>query len=731
MVVDLQRARDASWSAAATIVTLLVGFPGLSFAQSTSAGASQQAEEGGSQEGGTLGEIVVTAEKREERLQDVPVSINAVSGDSMLTSAIQETTDLANSIPGLTFSGGLNGNATIRGVGAPVSTAGNQSAVPIYQDGVLLISPLQGTLAFNNVERVEVLEGPQGTLFGRNAAGGVISIVTADPGQKLSGNAMISYGNYQQTEAQVYVNIPLTDTLAANVAGYYYCECAGWGRDEFTGQDNTDNQKFYDFRTKLGWNPSDATSVILTYDHSFIHEEIDSRILPGTIGLFDAPPPTGGLYDTTEAYRSYNGTEVNLGSLRVTTNLGGGITFRSITADTDVKTYWPFDSEPGSVAVIQGPIFDDESGFTQEFQFLSPTDQKITWIAGLFYLYDDAKFAPIQLVGAEFGPATINVYGDTIAQSYAPFAQTTWEFLPGAHLTLGGRDTYDYRSVNGHTDVDFVHGTEYYQQTSFRTPTYKVSLDYRFSPEVMTYATLSTGFNSGQYNTGSASTPPVLPEKITAYEIGAKTNLLGDRLRVNASAFWYNYKDLQVSTTAHAVTVQTNAAAAQIKGAELSVVALVTRNLQLNADVTYLDDYYTNYLGATVYVPAPGPGYGYTTQIVNADGQPLPNTPKLSSSVGAKYNISTWLGPLDATVLWAYRDTLYESFLASSFRTPASNTLNASITLHPSPSWYVSLWGRNLTQDDYLNEGVRLEFAGGAPDEPREYGLRFGYQFGM
>ena len=218
-------------------------------------------------------EIVVTAEKRSERAQDIPVSVSALSGDALTSGGIRGADDLTSAVPSVVFISGLNGSTYIRGVGAPITTAGNQPDVAMYVDGVLLVSPLQATGAFNNVERVEILEGPQGTLFGRNASGGVINIVTADPSQKASSNFSIGYGNFQTTEAKFYANVPITSTLAANVAGYFYRQGQGWGTNITTGRDSY-REWSNDIRVKLGWTPDDKTEVILTFDHSYLHSEL-------------------------------------------------------------------------------------------------------------------------------------------------------------------------------------------------------------------------------------------------------------------------------------------------------------------------------------------------------------------------------------------------------------------------------------------------------------------------
>jgi iron complex outermembrane receptor protein len=676
---------------------------------------------------GALVEIVVTAEKRAERAQDIPVSVSALSGKALSSGGIRDADDLTAAVPSVEFVSGLNGSTYIRGVGAPIATAGNQPDVAMYVDGVLLVSPLQATGAFNNVERVEILEGPQGTLFGRNASGGVINIVTADPSQKASSNFSIGYGNYQTTEAKFYANVPITSTLAANVAGYFYNQGQGWGRNITTGQDSY-REWSNDVRVKLGWTPDDRTEIILTFDHSYLHSELtNARILQGTMGVGGTPAPAG-WYDTSNDFPTFSDTGVDSGSLRASFDFGSAI-FRSITAYTSVITRWPFDSDQGPLAVIQGPIQDDASGFTQELQLISPSNQKVTWAVGLFYLNNQAAFRPIDLFGSEFGSAVVDVYGHTTTQSYALYGQGSWEFLPSTHLTLGARYTIDYASIDGHTDVNKAAGTVSSQETKFKDPSWRVGLDHRFSPELMTYATFSTGFNAGQYNTGNAAAPAVQPEKITAYEVGIKSNWFDGRLQANVAGYWYDFKNLQVAVTENAVTVQTNAAAARIKGAELSVEAQPVSNLHLRGGLAYNDAKYTDYNNVQFYVA--NPTGGYSTVVGDATGNTLIAAPKLGASAAADYDIHSDVGLFTTSINYGHKGKIYWNY-SNTIATPAYDLFGAQVKFQPATAdnWFVTLWGKNLTNKEYnQQEGVRLELASAVPGPPRTFGIAIGAHF--
>ena len=245
----------------------------------------------------------------------------------------------------------------------------------------------------------------------------------------------------------------------------------------------------------------------------------------------------------------------------------------------------------------------------------------------------------------------------------------------------------------------------------------------------MTYATFSTGFNAGQYNTGNAAAPPVQPEKLTAYEVGAKSNWLDGRLQANVAAYWYDFKDQQVAVVEQAVTVQTNAAAARIKGAELSLEAQPVADLHVRLGLAYNDAKYTDYNNVQFYVP--NPGGGYSTVVGDATGNTLIASPKFSASAAAEYDIHSNVGVFTTSINYGHKDKIYSNY-SNTISTPAYDLLGAQIKWQPSmaDNWFVSLWGKNLTDKQYnQQQGVRLELASAVPGPPLTYGIAVGAHF--
>lgn len=669
-------------------------------------------------------DIVVTAQKREQRLQDVPISINAMSGAMAEQRGIRSSDELVSAVPALTWNKSYNGSPYIRGIGSALVSVGNESSVAIFVDGVLQISPWQSNFAFNNLERIEVLKGPQGTLFGRNANGGVISIFTKDPdalATSLDVNA--GYANFDTYDASLYANMPLADTVSANVSVGYHNQRNGWGTNITTGDDVFRNRSF-DARAKLRWEPDDRTDIILTAEyHDVFDESATNRVAAGTFGRDGSGTP--GFYNSSNDYHSFVDTEIYGGSLRVNHDMNWA-QFVSISGYTRLRSLWSYDSDAVAEPLIQGPLYVETSGWTQEFQLVSPSGNPLKWIVGLYYLDSMAALNPITLFGTDFGGATVEVFGRTRARSLAPFGEATWEFARETRLTVGGRYTFDYRNINGHVDVNGAPGPVSYDSTHFSEPTYRITLDHKFDNGLMVFGTISTGYNSGQYNTGNAAAPPVKPEKLQAYELGFKSEFFDRRLLVNASGFWYDYKDLQVTVIQDAVTVQTNAAQARVKGFDFDITAMPIEDLSIQIGGTYTRAKYIDYDNAQLYAPALGGGY--TSYNGDASGRYLVNAPKYSLSVSAQYSLETALGSFLPSINYSYRSKKFWNY-QNDFVEPAANELNATLGFMPtSGNWDVKLWAKNILDDKINASGVsRLEGYFNAPAAPRTYGVSLGF----
>lgn len=440
-----------------------------------------------------LAEIVVTAQKSAQNVQDVPLSVTAVSGAALTSAGITTVQELNRVDPALQI-GHATGTVTtfIRGIGNPVTTAGNEASVPIYIDDVYFVRASVPFFDLASIDRVEVLKGPQGTLFGRNASGGVISIYTKDP--SLSSpelEARVGYGNFQTMDAKLYASVPLAETLAANVSVSYHHQDKGWGRNK-TLVDPFDTSKGYNpggedywkghsfsSRGKILWEPTDTTAVKLIgyYQKSWNQIGIYSRPFPGTVGgtpdpahnsfgnpgTFPVPSqvlPTLGFYDVAlgPTQKMFDDSEGYGFSGRIDQEIGFA-DFVSITAYRNndelyhsAGNYSPYDWARYDLNIV-------DKQFSQEFQLKSKPGSKATWIAGLYYLNADGGFDPTSITGPAVNSLlieSINLFGQQKVKSYAGFGQATYPVTEQTNITLGARYTIDKVSGKGSQQIQFL-----------------------------------------------------------------------------------------------------------------------------------------------------------------------------------------------------------------------------------------------------------------------------------
>ncbi|MFT4054504.1 MAG: TonB-dependent receptor [Novosphingobium sp.] len=442
-----------------------------------------------------LQEIVVTAQKRAENVQDTPLSVTAVSGQALQTQGITQVAELNRIDPALQI-GQATGTVTtfIRGIGNPVTTSGNEASVPVYIDDVYFVRASAPFFDLASIDRVEVLKGPQGTLFGRNASGGVISIYTRDPTFVPALEARIGYANYQTMDAKLYANLPVTDTLAANVSVSYHNQDQGWGRNKKLvdpldtslgyqpgGEDYWKGHSF-SARGKILWEPTDTTAVKLIgyYQKSWSQIGIYSRPFPGTVGgspdpahngfanlpgVFPTPSqelPELGFYDVAlgDTQQQYDKSEGYGFSGRIDQELG----FADLVSITAYRNNDELYASAGNYSPYDWTRYDlniVDKQFSQEFQIKAKPSSPVNWIFGLFYLNADGGFDPTTIYGPGMtgsGIDHLNIYGHQKVKSYASFGQITYPITDTTNITAGLRYTIDKVRGEGRTDITFLPG---------------------------------------------------------------------------------------------------------------------------------------------------------------------------------------------------------------------------------------------------------------------------------
>ncbi|MET0986171.1 MAG: TonB-dependent receptor [Steroidobacteraceae bacterium] len=719
---------------------------------------SADAQSSSSTKSGTGGveEVVVSAQRVRQNLQDVPIAVTAITAESAGMLGIKDPTTLAEAVPGLTMNRASTSSLPfIRGVGSPSSTVGNEPSVATYVDDVYLINAATSFFEFNNIEQVEVLKGPQGTLFGRNATGGVIHIHTRDPSFEPSMDVAASVGNFQTYTGQFYGTVGLSDTVAVNLAARLKNQDDGWGENLTSGED-VYTEESGGFRAKLLYKPSDETSVLLTgsYDDVKGNQGLAGRPAPGTFGLGGFDPSNLGFWDYSTNYDNNLENKLQQGSAKIRHEFDA-FTLVSISAYSKIEIDQNQDTDATPLRFFDAFIDMSAKTFTQEFQLLSPQDSKLRWLAGVFYLHDKSIY-DADYLGLQFGAAgAAGQFGKQKSDSYSGFAEVTAEVLQKTNLTVGARYTRDKREFTGSSTFGPASFGPYPDEETFSKVSGRVSLDYRFTDDLMAYVAYNRGFKSGIFNlTGVApgarvGPPAVDPEQIDAYTAGIKSEWLDNRLRVNAEAYYYDYKDIQVQTTQGGSAFITNAGAATIKGFDVTITAEPIDALTVSAAFAVNDGEYDEFPGGPKFFPTPPnapvdpppggctppvPPYparvGLPTtaqRVCNLAGLDTIHTQPFSANLSVIYRMDLGAIPTDLAVSWLHSDSyFFDADNNPDVEQPDYDLLNASIRLSFADEKYaLRLWGNNLTEEKYYSFLQQSTNASTkySPQAPRTYGL--------
>jgi iron complex outermembrane recepter protein len=697
--------------------------------------------------GGFLEEVVVTAEKREANVQSVPIAIAAISEQALKDFNVASTNELMNLVPSLNISRvNISSIPFIRGVGHFGAQPGTESSVAIYVDDIYYPSPMSSTFSYNSIERVEVLKGPQGTLFGRNASGGVIHIISKDPGATPEIKASAGVANYETFTGHFYGSMPITDRLGANLAVYAEDQRAPWGHNVVDGSDAyfTENVAA---RGKLLYT-GDDWKVRFTADYNRTRDDATPllAIMPGTTSI-NGDGKRGGFYDVDIDYSPSSGIAKQYGaSLRVDREFTWG-RISSISSGRHSEALAISDLDGTPSRLIEYRNTPEQETWSQEFQVASGESSKWQWVGGLYLYKDDAALEPnqqMQLSFTQYPLLTRRLFALQKTTSVAPFAQVTIPFNDAAtNLTLGVRYTKDERELTYRNET--VNGAIVSQGGPFKIEwpktTYRVALDHNFAEDIMGYASVSRGFKSGNYNVGNPTAPPVNPEVVDAYEIGMKTDLFGGRARLNWAAYYYEIKDKQVQQRLTVGNLQTNAATLEHKGIDIDLTVAPTDSLTLIAAVALLDAEYASFPNSTFYFPCTtttsGPGCnasvnggGYYLTTGDSTGLRPHYAEEAVGTLSARYEVPVGEGRLQFVGSAAYHDGFFFD-VQNIAEQPSYTLLDANVTwTAPSGKYDVTLWGKNLGSEEYFSQQQLYNLVYNyAVQPPRTYGLTFGYYF--
>jgi iron complex outermembrane receptor protein len=678
--------------------------------------------------------VIVTAQLRTEDLQSIPVAVTAVTSTELLNAGVTDTASLSLAMPGLSYTQQANGATPfIRGIGTTTGAVGNEASVATYVDGVYMSSINASLFELNNVDHVEVLKGPQGTLFGRNATGGVIQIITRDPSFAPSADVHVGYGNYDTTNGSFYGTTRLGETVAADLAAYGKNQANGWGTDLVTGQP-TFKRNDVGARSKLLWTAGDSTRVVVAADYNRTRNEdgLGFHLVPPGVGI-DGVTRYNGFYNTYDDPNDYSDVRQSGLSVKVEQDLSAARLI-NISSWRNVNGFFLLDQDATPLEVVRAPIFQHDKTITEEVHLLSKEGASLPpWIAGIYYFDDLSAYDPLALMGAVAAPLNeIQIWSAQKSKSYAAFGQVTPEIATATHLTLGARYTKDKRAVTGSTlglvgpATLSLAGAS--RSTSWSRPTWRVALDHRFTSDIMGYISDDRGFKSGIYNLLTYAAPPVNPEVLDAYQLGVKTELAEHRVRLNVAAFYYRYKNIQVQEIVSGATISVNAAAAEMKGIDVDFAILPTDALTVQGGFELMSGHYTNFHNAPFNDPTFGPGGvpigGSTQRTGDATGFDTVRTPKSTATASADYRVPVGTGNLNFVVSYYYNSG-FAWDPDNRLRQPSYDVVNTSVDWNArNNAWSARLWGRNLRGQHYcVFETATTLLDSCAPASPRTYGI--------
>jgi len=719
-------------------------------------------------------EIVVTAQRRERPLQDVPISITVFKNSEIEALKLTDIAGVARYTPNLvwdqSFLGAGNFSAIfIRGIGQSASffEGSADPAVGVYLDGVYIGRAVGSVLGIHDIDQIEVLRGPQGTLFGRNTTGGAVTVTTLQPVPEFSGWGEVTAGSDSRLDARGVLNVPISGTVLTRFSASSLNQ-DGYGTSLQNGAEfgdvNTDSA-----RAALQWLPSDDLNVSLSYDRSRTRQnapvltlafaDADPMSLTGAYNFFVAPTnsvegfgdgiPWDDRFITPNEFTNFATgqtlTDVDSEGLRATVEWrAGGLTVKSITGYRSLESVWGSDSDLSPLTIIESTIDTDQDQFSQEFT-LQGMSGRLDWLAGAYYFEEDVVSAenfvliipdvadvpvdpvfgvPNPLFGvplSDIGPAT-----SSSAESIAAFIHLDYSVNDRLSAFAGMRYTREEKTAidnsglvaNGQTSESFEN----------LAPT--VGLQYFVDPGLQFYASASQGFKSGGFNTivllPRDDFLPFKPEEITALELGFK--MMRERFSLAAATFLYDYEDIQFPVFNDVAPEFRNAAEAEMQGAEVELVMAPTSAIRIQAGISYLDARYTR-LDADDLAGLVAP--------ISIDNK-LPNAPEWTVNLGIRW--STDVGTLGRLTLrgdYSWRDDMYKDAINTpEVKQSAHGLLFAAAEFASNDArWVITLFGDNLTDERYVVSGGsnKPEFglAYATYARPRTWGLSARYNFGQ
>ena len=688
-----------------------------------------------------LEEIVVTARKTSESLQDVPISISVVSEDILKQRGISVLSEITTIMPNVTTTGGGQGANvfSIRGLSTTSNNPGFESGIGLYIDEVYVGKSFAFDTALLGAESIEVLRGPQGTLFGRNTIGGVISLHTKNPGNDVEAEVDATYGNYNFIQVRGQVSGPIIeDKVSAMISGMIKNR-DGYLTDHVTGAEYN-NEDSYALRGKLRFTPSDDIQVTLSTDY-YKDDNIDgvADVRGGALATVDGTPLEERTIGTNFAgfgHRENYGISGNL------VWGGDGFEVTSITSYRSMEIDSLLDQDFTVVDFSFTGRRERLKQFSQEIRLASENDGAFNYLVGLYYFNSDLDAlttanlgtdAMVALLGAALPGETAFTDAQVNGNAYAIFGSFNYDVSDD--LTFSGGLRYSYEDKDIIFEQTLSAGAFVLPLADIAVPiaplndkvsdgavSGNISLNYKIDEDASVYATFSRGFKAGGFNATVLGFSPTQirfeKEMVNQYEIGFKSSLMDNRMRLNAAAFYMDYSDKQEQIVNGAIFTVGNAASATSKGFEVELSALPHPQFEIFANLGYLD---------TTYDSFPGCDFDEVGAPVDCSGNKLQTAPEISASFGGRFEQPV----TDGINLVLSGDLTYEddSFITSTnnpdFIKQSGTFVNGRIGVESADGgWSIAVWGKNIF--NIRREELSFDFLGTQyvyQTNPRTYGL--------
>ncbi len=693
----------------------------------------------------TLDAVTVTARKREETLQEVPVAVTAFTADALDKLDVEDLSDLDAQVPNLTIYAARGSSSTvtayIRGIGQSDPLWGVDPGVGIYLDDVYIARPQGALLDVFDVDRIEVLRGPQGTLYGKNTIGGAIKYISRGLPASTDGFASVTAG----TNGQLDVKAALGGSFGGNDALRGRISVAslnrdGYGENRVTKQDVSDKE-ILTLRAELGAYVSDDFNIRFAYDWMDDQSGVRGAQMLAPNPFAPGYAPLDDRYDVRNGMPNVNDTDMQGLSATANWRVNDDWSAKYVIAkrESDTETNIDFDTLPNTIADVKA-FYSDEQ-VSNELQVNYDAGGRARGVMGLYWFDGEAGG---QVLNNFFGLLFGDTQGTVYTESFALYADWTFDLTDRLQLDVGARYTDEDKRADvlnrGYSDATYTTpisvAADFDKTINFKNTSPKVSLDYQVTPDIMVYGSASRGFKSGGYNIRAQATAvprsaePFDDEVVDSYEVGSKMAFLDQTLFLNLAAFHNRYKDIQLSVftafDADGDGVEdsffgdfTNAGEGTVNGLEVEYQWLPSQHWAISGNLAWLDAEYDEFITNGVNV---------------ADSQEFTNAPEFSGAINVEYRLPLANGgDVSTRVGYSYQSEVYPTTdLSEAIRQDGYGLLNAGVIWHANETWSLSLQGKNLLDEEYRTTGYNIPVLGvltGFYGPPREVSLTARYDF--